>query len=78
LRKEWIAAKPSVTGDSIWDYAKEKGWVNSEMEGTEKRYMQIERVRIWWNEWTYAWRQLGYKTRRYRIIDESPFTRAAK
>ena len=59
---EWICARPMVTGDSIWHYAKQKGWVHSEMKGTEKRYKQIDTVRTWWDEWNYAWRNLMYKT----------------
>jgi hypothetical protein len=69
-RIEWINAKPLVTGDSIWFYAKEKGWVHSEMKGTEIRYQQINTVRTWWNEWTYAWHQLMYKTRCHQRIED--------
>jgi hypothetical protein len=68
---EWIFAKPMISGDSIWHYAKEQGWVHSEIKATEKRYKQIDTVRTWWDEWTYAWQQLGYKTRQYRMIDET-------
>ena len=60
---DWIYARPLVTGDSIWRYARQQGWVDSEMKGTEKRYEQIDTVRTWWDEWTYAWHQLMYKTR---------------
>ncbi len=69
-RIEWIYAKPMVTGDSLWHYAKERGWVHSEMKGTEKRYKHIHTVQTWWDEWTYAWHQLMYKTRRYRTIED--------
>lgn len=68
---EWIHTKPMVSGDSIWNYAKEQGWVHSEMKGTENRYKQIDTVRTWWNEWTYAWHGLGHKTRRYRTIENA-------
>ena len=68
-RLEWIPAKPQITNDSIWQYAKEDGWVHSEMEGTERRYQQIEMVRTWWNEWTYAWHQLMHKTRCHETIE---------
>ena len=61
--KDWIYARPLVTGDSIWHYAKEQDWVNSEIKGNDRRYEQIDLVRTWWNEWTYAWHQLMYKTR---------------
>ncbi|MEN6449677.1 MAG: hypothetical protein ABFC96_04220 [Thermoguttaceae bacterium] len=67
---DWIFARPLVTGDSIWDYAKKQGWVYSEMKGDEKRYKQIETVRTWWDEWTYAWIHLMHKTRRYRTIEK--------
>ena len=67
---EWIYTKPYVTGDSIWTYAKECGWVHSEMTGTEQRYRNIEIVRNWWEEWTYAWRQLMHRTRRHRTIEK--------
>jgi hypothetical protein len=70
FRTEWIRARPSVTGDSIWQYAKERGWVHSEMKGTERRYKQIGLVQIWWDEWTFAWRQLMHKTRQYRTFEE--------
>lgn len=66
----WIFARPLITGDSIWDYAKKQGWVHSQMKGGEKRYKQIEIVRTWWDEWTYAWIQLMHKTRLYRTIEE--------
>lgn len=66
----WIFARPLVTGDSIWHYAKEQGWVHSQMKGDEPRYKQIEVVQTWWDEWTYAWIELMYKTRRHRIIEE--------
>ena len=69
-RVEWIHSRPSITGESIWEYAREHGWVHSEMLGTERRFKQIRTVRTWWDEWTYAWHQLGHKTRRYRTFDE--------
>ncbi len=67
---DWIYARPLVTGDSIWKYAQEHGWVHSEMELTERRYEQIQTVQTWWDEWTYAWHELMYKARRYRTIEE--------
>ena len=68
LRIEPINGRPLVTGDSIWQYARKQGWVHSEMKGTEKRYKQIDTVAIWWDEWTYAWVALMYKTRRHRTL----------
>lgn len=47
--------RPRVLGDTIWSYAKAQGWVHAEMSGEEKRYQDIELVRIWWDAWIYAW-----------------------
>jgi hypothetical protein len=47
--------RPLITGDTIWAYAKDQGWVHAEMTGDEKRYRDIERVQTWWDEWVYAW-----------------------
>lgn len=48
------AQRPLISGDRIWEYAKQQGWVHERMMD-EKRYRDIERVRMWWDEWTYAW-----------------------
>ena len=47
--------RPLVLGDTIWSYAKAQEWVHAEMSGKEKRYKDIELVRIWWDAWIYAW-----------------------
>jgi hypothetical protein len=46
--------QPKIFGEFIWDYAAEHDWVHSEMKETDKRYADIETVKTWWDEWTYA------------------------
>lgn len=70
IRIEWIHTKPKVSGDSIWYYAVEQSWCHFGMSGNEQRYQQIQTVMTWWDEWTYAWRNLGHKTQCHRNIDE--------
>ncbi len=47
--------RPLVSGDTIWSYAIEHGWVDAEMHPTEKKYRDIHMVKTWWDEWVYAW-----------------------
>lgn len=47
---------PIITGSAIWDYALEQGWIHSEASETDGRYRNISRLRVWWDEWTYAWK----------------------
>ncbi len=49
------AQRPLICGDEIWAYAKSQGWVHGEVTREEKRYCDIETVKTWWDEWTYAW-----------------------
>jgi hypothetical protein len=53
------AQRPQISGDVIWNRAKSQGWVHGGMTGREKRYDDIEMVRLWWDEWTYAWKHSG-------------------
>ena len=62
----WPKSKPMISGDTIWQYACKHGWVHSEMLLEEDRYQDIRRVRDWWDAWTFAWEQLGYKKRCHR------------
>ncbi len=71
-RIEWIKSKPKISGDSIWRYAKEQGWVHSEMTGEEKEYRRIEAVRSWWDAWTYAFHKLGHKHCRHGKMEKDP------
>lgn len=47
--------RPLVCGETIWNYAKQEGWVHGEMMANEKRYQDIQRVMTWFEEWAYAW-----------------------
>jgi hypothetical protein len=47
--------RPLISGDAIWLFAKDKGWVRSEMPECDKRNRDIELLRTWWDEWVYAW-----------------------
>ena len=49
------AQRPLISGDAIWSFAVNQGWVHAEMRGHEKRYCDIAMVQTWWDEWTYAW-----------------------
>jgi hypothetical protein len=69
--QKWIHTKPKVTGDSIWEYALREGWIDSAIGSDDVRYQQIQKVSTWWDAWGYAWRQLGYRTRRHRTVDKN-------
>ncbi len=73
-RSEWIwpKGKPMICGDAIWEYASKQHWVHPEMSGGENRYDDIHRMMSWWDAWTFAWEQLGYRMRCYRNIEHDP------
>jgi hypothetical protein len=47
--------RPLVSGDTIWFFAKDQGWLKAEIGENENRYENILRIMTWWDEWTYAW-----------------------
>jgi hypothetical protein len=69
-RQEWICTRPLVSGTSIWEHALRQGWCHPDTQGNEQRYKQIQTVMIWWDEWTYAWHNLGHKTRCHETVEK--------
>ena len=59
---------PIITGSAIWDYALEKGWIHAEVSETELSYRNILMLRVWWDEWTYAWKNCPVQPTRLRSI----------
>ncbi len=47
--------RPLISGEAIWLFAEAQAWVHAEMDGSDKKYEDIQQVSTWWDEWTYAW-----------------------
>lgn len=57
--------RPRISGDVIVAFVKEQGWIDSEMALNETKCDDVNMVRVWWDEWTYAWTRNPPK-RRYK------------
>lgn len=47
--------KSQIYDETIENYAREHEWINATSSTDSKRYRDLECVKVWWNEWTYAW-----------------------
>jgi hypothetical protein len=69
----WVpckAQRPRISGEAIWSFAERHKWVHAEMTGEEKRYSDIQMVKTWWDEWTYAWKRPKPRRRYVRRTSE--------
>ena len=72
IRIEYIHARPRISGDTIWRYAVDEGWVTPESGCTpehEKRYEDIRTLMTWWDAWTFALKSIWYKIHCYETVE---------
>ena len=57
VKKRIVSSKlqrPLISGDTIASHARKCGWVSS-ADDESKRQQDLETIRLWWDEWSYAW-----------------------
>ena len=47
--------RPQIYGDTIREYARNKGFINEDMDRDDTPYYVIQQVAEWWDNWVYAW-----------------------
>jgi len=77
-RREWIKPKnkPQLNSESLRCYAYEREWVKRGEQS--RRRENLDRLCDWWDAWTLALEQIGYKCRCHRTIEEDPYRSLVK